>query len=61
MQTEFSYQGNVVSGMWNLFCFGLAFMIGGSLAGFVLRSMEMSGQPVSAIASVLPLVLFKTH
>ncbi len=60
-QTEFSYQGNVVSGMWKLFCFGLAFMIGGSVAGLVLRSMEMSGQPVSRVASVLPLVLFKTH
>jgi putative copper resistance protein D len=60
-QTEFSYQGNVVSGMWKLFCFGLAFIIGGSVAGLVFRSMEMSGQPVSEIASVLPLVLFKTH
>jgi putative copper resistance protein D len=60
-QTEFSYQGNAVSGMWKLFCFGLAFMIVGSVAGLVLRSMEMSGQPVSKVASVLPLVLFKTH
>jgi len=61
MQTEFSYQGNVVSSMWKLFCFGLIFMIGGSVAGLVFRAMEMSGQPVSEIASVLPIVLFKTH
>jgi putative copper resistance protein D len=60
-QAEFLYQGNVVSGMWNLFCFGLAFMIAGSVVALVLRSMEMSGQPFSGIASVLPLVLFKTH
>jgi putative copper export protein len=61
MQAEFSYQGNTVSGMWKLFCFGLAFLIVGSVAGLVFRSMEMSGQPVSEIVSVLPLVLFKTH
>jgi putative copper export protein len=60
-QAEFSYEGNVVAGMWKLFCFGLAVMIVGSVAGLVFRSMEMSGQPVSEIASVLPLVLFKTH
>ena len=60
-QTEFSYQGNIVSGMWRLFCFGLAFLIVGSVAGLVFRSMEMSNQPVSEIASVLPVVLFKTH
>jgi putative copper resistance protein D len=60
-QAEFSYQGNVVPGMWKLFCFGLAFMIAGSVAGLVFRSMEMSGQPVSEIAAVLPIVLFKTH
>jgi putative copper resistance protein D len=60
-QAEFSYEGNIVSGMWKLFCVGLAFMIGGSMAGLVFRSVEMSGQPVSKIASVLPLVLFKTH
>ncbi len=61
MQTEFSYQGDIVSGMWKLFCFGLVFMIGGSIAGLIMRSMEMSGQPVSGISSVLPVVLFKTH
>jgi len=60
-QTEFSYQGNIVSGMWKLFCFGLAFMIVGSVAGLVFRSTEMSGQPVSEVAPVLPIVLFKTH
>jgi putative copper resistance protein D len=61
MQAEFSYQGDIVPGMWKLFCFALAFMIAGSVAALVLRSMEMSGQPLSEIASVLPLVLFKTH
>jgi putative copper export protein len=61
MQTEFSYQGNSISGMWRLFCFGLALLIGCAFAGLVARSVEMSGQPVSAIPSVLPAVLFKTH
>lgn len=60
-QAEFSYQGDSVSGMWKLFCFALAFMIAGGVAALVLRSMEMSGQPFSGIAAVLPLVLFKTH
>jgi putative copper resistance protein D len=61
MQTEFSYQGNFISGLWKLFCFGLAFLIAGSAAELIGRSVEMSGQPVSEIFSVLPLVLFKTH
>jgi putative copper resistance protein D len=61
MQTEFSYQGNSISGMWKLFCFGLALLIGCAFAGLIARSVEMSGQPVSAISPVLPVVLFKTH
>jgi copper resistance protein D len=61
MQTEFSYQGNSISGMWKLFCFGLALLIVCAFAGLIARSVEMSGQPVSRIFPVLPLVLFKTH
>ncbi|MGE5300206.1 MAG: copper resistance D family protein [Acidobacteriota bacterium] len=61
MQTEFSYEGNFGAGLWKLFCFGLAFLIVGSVAGLIGRSVEMSGQPVSEISSVLPRVLFKTH
>jgi putative copper export protein len=61
MQTEFSYKGDFVPGLWRLFCYGLALLIGCAFAGLITRSAEMSGQPVSAISSVLPLVLFKTH
>ncbi len=61
MQEEFSYQGNFVPALWNLFCYGLAVLIGCALVGLIARSMEMSGQPVSKISAVLPLVLFKTH
>jgi putative copper export protein len=61
MQTEFSYRGNSTVGIWKLFCFGLALLIGCAFAGLIARSVEMSGQPVSKIYSVLPLVLFKTH
>jgi putative copper resistance protein D len=61
MQTEFPYHGNFVPGMWRLFCFGLAFMIGGSVLGLFARSVEISGRPLSEIFSVLPVVLFKTH
>jgi putative copper resistance protein D len=61
MLTEFSYQGNSISGMWKLFCFGLALLIVCTFAGLIARSVEMSGQPVSRILPVLPLVLFKTH
>jgi copper resistance protein D len=61
MQTEFSYKGDFVQGLWRLFCYGLALLIGCAFAGLITRSAEMSGQPVSAISSVLPLVLFKTH
>jgi putative copper export protein len=61
MQTEFSYQGNSISGMWQLFCFGLALLIGCAFVGLITRSVEMSGQPLSGILPVLPVVLFKTH
>ncbi len=60
-QAEFSYQGHIVPGIWKLFCFGLAFMIAGSIGELIVRSMAMSGRPVSEISSVLPVVLFKTH
>jgi putative copper export protein len=58
---EFSYHGNFVPGLWRSFCFGLAFMTGASVLGLFTRSMEISGQPLSEISSVLPVVLFKTH
>jgi putative copper resistance protein D len=61
MQTEFSYEGNSISGMWNLFCYTLALLIVCAFAGLITRSMEMSGNPISGILPVLPLVLFKTH
>jgi putative copper resistance protein D len=61
MQTEFSYEGNSISGMWNLFCYTLALLIVCAFAGLITRSMEMSGKPISGILPVLPLVLFKTH
>jgi putative copper resistance protein D len=61
MQAEFSHDGKFSARLWKLFCFGLAFLIAGSIAGLVFRSMEMSGRPLSEISSVLPLVLFKTH
>jgi putative copper export protein len=60
-QTEFSYQGRIVPGLWKLFGFALAFMIAGSIGGLIVRSMAMSGRPVSEISSVLPIVLLKTH
>ncbi len=60
-QGEFSYQENFVSGMWTLFCFGLAFLIAGSIVELLSRTAEMSGQPFPAFFSVLPTVLFRTH
>ncbi len=47
--------------MWRLFCFGLGFMLAASVVELITRSVEMSGQPVYGISSILPLVLFKTH
>jgi putative copper export protein len=61
MQREASYRGKAVSVLWNLFFFALGLLIAGSAAGLVVRSVKMSGQPLSGISSVLPLVLFKTH
>ncbi len=61
MQTEFSYQGDFVPALWNLFCYGLAILIGCAFVSLIVRSVEISGEPVSDISSVLPIVLFKTH
>ena len=61
MEGAFSYRGNFRPGLWKLFCFGLALLIAGSVAGLIGRAVEMSGRPVSGIPPVLPLVLFKTH
>lgn len=60
-QGEFSYQENFVSRMWTLFCFGLAFMIAGSMVELLSRTAEMSGEPFPAFFSALPTVLFRTH
>lgn len=60
-QTEFGYQGNLVSGIWTLFYFGLALLIGCSIVELFTRTSEMSGQPFPAFFSVLPTVLFRTH
>ncbi len=61
IQDEFSYQENFVPRMWTLFCFGLAFLIAGSIVELFSRTAEMSGQPFPAFFSVLPTVLFRTH
>lgn len=47
--------------MWTLFCYGLAVIIGGSVAELLTRTAEMSGQPFPAFFNVLPTVLFRTH
>ncbi len=61
IQGKFSYQGNFVSRMWKLFCYGLAVIIAGSVAELLTRTAEMSGQPFPAFFSALPTVLFRTH
>ncbi len=60
-QTEFRYQGNFVSGMWTLFCFGIAVSIVGSIVELLVRTEEITGQPFPAFSPVLPTVLFRTH
>jgi len=60
-QSEFSYQADFVSGMWTLFCFGLAVLIIGSIIELLSRTADMSGQPFPAFFSVVPTVLFRTH
>lgn len=61
IQSEFSYKDNFVPKMWKFFCFGLAFLIAGSLVELVARTAEMSGRPFPAFFSVIPTVLFRTH
>lgn len=61
VQAKFSYDGNFIPGMWKLFSAALAIMIGASIAELLVRSVEMSGQPLSELPSVLPVVLLKTH
>jgi putative copper resistance protein D len=60
-QDEFSYNENFVPRMWTLFCFGLAFLMAGSLVELLSRTAEMSGQPFPAFFSSLTTVLLRTH
>ncbi len=61
IQDRFSYQENIVSRMWTLFCYGLALIIAGSVAELLTRTAEMSGQPFPVFFQSLPVVLFRTH
>jgi putative copper resistance protein D len=47
--------------LWLAFTISVAAMMTGSAIGLLGRSMEMSGVPWNAIASVLPKVIFSTH
>jgi copper resistance protein D len=47
--------------LWRLLVSGMAALTVSSLAEFVGRAAEMSGQPLSVILPVLPTVLFHTH
>lgn len=61
IQNEFSYRTDFVSGMWNLFCYGLAVLITGSIIELMARTAEMSSQPFPDFFSAVPTVLFRTH
>lgn len=60
IETE-SPQGNLLSIMWRLFGIGIAAMIAGSVGDILIRAMEISGQPFTAVFPVLPTIVFRTH
>lgn len=61
MQTQFSYPGDFVSRLWNLFCFGLAAMTVSSIIVLFVKSGEISGKPFPAFLPIITTVLFRTH
>jgi putative copper export protein len=46
---------------WRSFGICIGLILAGGIANLLMRSMDMSGQPFSEIASVLPVVLSRTH
>jgi putative copper resistance protein D len=51
----------LLKSLWRLIPACMIALIVSSAWGLALRAAEMSGQPLGAITSVLPIVLFKTH
>lgn len=47
--------------MWRLLVFSAVVMAAGSAGNLMVRSAEMSGQPLTAVLSVLPTVIGRTH
>ncbi len=60
-ESGFSYREGFVSGMWKLFCFGIAVLTAGSIIEFLTRTSEITGQPFPSYFPAVPTVLFKTH
>ncbi len=55
------YQGNLLTRVRRLLCICIFVVIISSMVNLVMRAVNMSGQPITAVSSVLPIVLFRTH
>src|SRR5271157_1316071 len=56
-----SYQGNLLTRLRWLLGICIFVMILSSMVNLLLRGVNMSGQPITAVSSFLPVVLFRTH
>ncbi len=56
-----TYQGDILISARRLLGICIFVMIISTTVNLVMRSVSMSGQPITAISSVLPIVLFRTH
>ena len=54
-------EDSAVTRIWRLLGIALAAMIASSVGDLLVRAAEMSGQPLSAVFSVLPTVVLRTH
>ncbi len=58
---EVSHQGDLLTHLWRFFAIGVTVLIASSIADMLVRAVEMSGQPLSAVFPVFPTVVFRTH
>ena len=56
-----SPQEKILVRLWQSFGIGIAALIACSIADLLIGAAEMSGSPISAVFSVLPMVILKTH
>ena len=58
---RFPSEGKIEARLWPLFRTGIAAIIACTIADLLIGAVEMGGGPITAVFSLLPTVVLKTH